>query len=331
MRAGLDGLDTFTVQEPEQRWLEACQSPVWDTALATLIALADGGLEPDDPALVRAAEWLLERQVSDVGGDWALQASGPASRRVGVRVPQRQLPGRRRRRGGRARPAPRRPPRSRARRQAVGLAVEWMIGMQCGDGGWGAFDVDNTRALRREVPFCDFGEVIDPPSADVTAHAVELLAAEAGRVPATRRRRPALAARRAGARRLVVRALGRQPHLRHVVGAVRAGSRRRGCSDERRARAVDWLEQHQNADGGWGEDCRSYDDPDWIGRGDSTPSQTAWALIGLHAVGASGLRRRRAGCGGCVRRSSPRELGTSPSTPGRVSPATSTSTTTSTG
>ena len=85
MRAGLEGLDAFTVQESEQRWLEACQSPVWDTALA-LIALADAGLEPGDPALVRPAHWLLDRQVTDVAGDWAVRRPQLPSRRLGVRV-----------------------------------------------------------------------------------------------------------------------------------------------------------------------------------------------------------------------------------------------------
>ncbi len=105
---------------------------------------------------------------------------------------------------------------------AIARALRWVEGMQSSDGGWGAFDADNTRSLVRELPFLDFGEVIDEPSADVTAHAVEMLAAlglaRHSRGPARR----ALAARRAGARRLVVRALGRQPRLRHR----RRGARR---------------------------------------------------------------------------------------------------------
>ncbi len=224
MRAGLDGLDTFTVQEPEQRWLEACQSPVWDTALA-LIALADAGLEPGDPALVRSAQWLLDRQVTDVAGDWAvrrphLPSGGWAFEYANVNYPDvddAAVVALALRRVGH--------PDSERVDKAVGLAVEWLIGMQCADGGWGAFDVDNTRTLPREVPFCDFGEVIDPPSADVTAHAVELLAAELGQ-PARDSAADGLRwlLRRAGARRLMVRPLGRQPHLRHLVGAVRAAA-----------------------------------------------------------------------------------------------------------
>ena len=139
--------------------------------------------------------------------------------------------------------------------------------MQCADGGWGAFDADNTRALVRDLPFCDFGEVIDPPSADVTAHVVEMLARAGLAEPARRARGRALADRRAGARRLVVRALGREPRLRHrrrLPALVAAGVE---PGDPRIRRAVRWLEEHQNDDGGWGEDVRSYDDPAWIGRG----------------------------------------------------------------
>jgi squalene-hopene/tetraprenyl-beta-curcumene cyclase len=156
--------------------------------------------------------------------------------------------------------------------------------MQSRDGGWGAFDADNTRTLVERLPFCDFGAVIDPPSADVTAHVVEMLAAE-GRSDeeACRRGIDWLTASqeadgswfgRWGANHVygtgaVVPAL--------VAAGVRVG-------DPRIRRAVQWLEQHQNADGGWGEDLRSYDDPAWIGRGDSTPSQTAWALLALLAA-----------------------------------------------
>ncbi len=111
---------------------------------------------------------------------------------------------------------------------AIG-ALRWVQGMQSSDGGWGAFDADNTRSLVRELPFLDFGEVIDEPSADVTAHAVEMLAALGLRRHPGRSPRRALAARPAGARRLVVRALGRQPHLRHRRGGAGADRRGRGA------------------------------------------------------------------------------------------------------
>jgi squalene-hopene/tetraprenyl-beta-curcumene cyclase len=285
MRAGLEGLDRFSVHEGELTWLEACQSPVWDTALA-LLALSDAGLERDDPALVRAADWLLENEVSHVTGDWAvrrpeLKPGGWAFEYANVNYPDvddatvvplalRRI---------------RHPEQGRVDR-AVERCAAWVIGMQCGDGGWGAFDVDNTRTLCRELPFCDFGEVIDPPSADVTAHAVEFLSLEDSRDAAT--------SARSGLKWLLDEQeedgswFGRWG-VNHIYGtwSVLCALAAAGMSAQERPvrRAVAWLNEHQNADGGWGEDCRSYVDPTWIGRGESTASQTAWALMGLHAAG----------------------------------------------
>ncbi len=145
--------------------------------------------------------------------------------------------------------------------------------------------MDNTHALVRELPFLDFGEVIDAPSADVTAHALEMLAA-VGRADSE--------AARAGTRWL----LGQQEAdgswfgrwgINHVygTGAAVPALVAVGVSpqDPRVRRAVAWLQKHQNGDGGWGEDPRSYDEEAWIGRGPSTASQTAWALLALHAAG----------------------------------------------
>ena len=171
------------------------------------------------------------------------------------------------------------------RRAARERALAWVEGMQSSDGGWGAFDADNTRSLVRELPFLDFGEVIDEPSADVTAHAVEMLGALGlGGSPAAQ----------AGVRWLIENQerdgswYGRWG-VNHIYGTgaavpglVAAGA---DPASEPIRRAVAWLERHQNEDGGWGEDPRSYDDPSWIGRGPSTASQTAWALLALHAAG----------------------------------------------
>jgi squalene-hopene/tetraprenyl-beta-curcumene cyclase len=158
--------------------------------------------------------------------------------------------------------------------------------MQCRDGGWAAFDVDNTRRWPTQLPFCDFGEVIDPPSADVTAHVVEMFAAMPDRDDAALTRRGVdwlLAAQEADGSWF-----GRWGvnHL-YGTGAVVPALVEAGIApgDPRIRRAVQWLERHQNADGGWGEDIRSYLDPSWVGRGASTASQTAWALLALLAAG----------------------------------------------
>jgi squalene-hopene/tetraprenyl-beta-curcumene cyclase len=137
----------------------------------------------------------------------------------------------------------------------------------------------------RELPFLDFGEVIDEPSADVTAHAVEMLAAlgeacdpetvEAVRWLIERQEPGGSWWGRWGVNHL------------YGTGAVMPALIAAGVAPSEPCvrRAVSWLAEHQNSDGGWGEDPRSYDSPEWVGRGESTASQTAWALLALHAAG----------------------------------------------
>jgi squalene-hopene/tetraprenyl-beta-curcumene cyclase len=287
MKAGLSGLDRFTVREETPdgviRRLEACQSPIWDTGLA-VTGLLDAGVPADDEAVVRAAEWLVAEEVR-VRGDWA------------VRVP-RLAPG-----GwafefdndlypdtddtaevilalGRAPVA--------GAAAAIDRALTWMTGMQSRDGGWAAFDVDNTSRLPTKLPFCDFGEVIDPPSADVTAHVVEALAHQ-GRAGSPECRRGIQWLR--DAQEADGSWFGRWGvnHL-YGTGAVVPALIAAGvpASDPAIRRAVAWLERVQQPGGGWGEDLRSYVDPSWIGRGEPTASQTAWALLALLAAGERG-------------------------------------------
>jgi squalene-hopene/tetraprenyl-beta-curcumene cyclase len=169
--------------------------------------------------------------------------------------------------------------------------------MQSRDGGWAAFDVDNTSTLCAALPFCDFGEVTDPPSADVTAHAIEMLAAEPAADPERLRRGIAWLRAEQEADGSWFGRWG----ANHVYGTgaavpalMAAGT---GPGDPAVTRAVAWLEAHQNDDGGWGEDLRSYDDPSTVGQGTSTASQTAWALLALLAAERRDTEAVRRGVG----------------------------------
>jgi squalene-hopene/tetraprenyl-beta-curcumene cyclase len=283
MAAGLAGIETFVVHEVGTRRLEACQSPVWDTALA-VTALRDAGVPAGDPALRRAVAWLAGEEIH-AEGDWsvrrpALAPGGWAFEFANIHYPDIDdtaivvlallsagVP---------------------ATDGAVGRGVAWVLGMHSSDGGWGAFDVDNDRRACRDLPFCDFGEVIDPPSADVTAHVVEMMAACGRRDdPATRRGIDWLwaAQEHDGAwfgRWGVNYVYGTGAAIPALVAAGEAPA------DPRLRQAGQWLVSHQNPDGGWGEDLRSYRDPAWRGRGTSTASQTAWALLGLLALDGGG-------------------------------------------
>jgi len=292
LAAALAGIDGFVIDDDAGRRIEACQSPVWDTALS-VIALSDAGADASDPSLLAARDWLLGEEVR-VPGDWSvrrprLEPGGWAFEFANDLYPDIDdtaevvLALRRC-----ARLAPAAPGASDAVGEAIARAVRWTLGLQSRGGGWGAFDVDNDSEVVKAIPFCDFGEVTDPPSADVTAHVVEMLAGEAD-VPA----------------RPLERAVTWLSHQQEADGSwfgrwgvnyvygtgaavpalVAAGV---GTDDPRIRRAVSWLVGHQNPDGGWGEDLRSYVAEDWRGRGSSTASQTAWALLAMLAAGELG-------------------------------------------
>jgi len=283
---GLRGLDTFTIEDDLGRRVEACQSPVWDTALA-LIALLDAGLEPGHRAVECSASWLVEREIH-IRGDWRVRRPKLAPGGFPFEFANDNYPDiddsaeivMALRRAGQG-------------ADAVDRAVRWIVGMQSKNGGWAAFDVDNTSPLPAKLPFCDFGEVTDPPSADVTAHVLEALALEG-------------LAERTETQRGVEYLLGEQERdgswfgrwgANHVYGTGAAVPALVACglgAHESVSRAVAWLEQVQNEDGGFGEDLRSYRDSAWRGRGESTASQTAWALLALHAAGRRGVAVERA-------------------------------------
>jgi squalene-hopene/tetraprenyl-beta-curcumene cyclase len=311
---GLAALDSFTVwadtPEGPVRRIEACQSPVWDTVLA-MIALGDAGLPPDHQALVKAGRWVLAEEIRGPG-DWqvrrpGLEPSGWAfefnndvypdiddTAEVLLALERTTQPA------------------DAGLPEAIERATRWLIGMQSRDGGWGAFDADNTRKMVTKLPFCDFGEVIDPPSADVTAHAVEALSQRglAGSKPVRRGVAWLLRAQESDGSWF-----GRWgANYVYGTGAAVPALIAAGVLPTKPVirRAVAWLVEHQNPDGGWGEDLRTYEPPGSQhsagqhgadqhgagqhgagqhgaapGRDESTASQTAWALLALLAAGGA--------------------------------------------
>ncbi len=285
MARGMAALESFGIEDERGFRLQACISPVWDTALAVW-ALADAGLGADHPAIQRAVEWLLDREVQRKG-DWAVRRPGiepggwpfelyndqyPDTDDTAVVLCALTAAGHRRHDPGRI-------------GAAMERALTWLLAMQGSDGGYGAFDVDNQRHWVEKLPISDFGEVLDRPSPDVTAHVIEAFVRCGGSDLAPARRRALAWLRRSeegsGAY------YGRWG-VNYVYGDAAVATALAANGDladaERLLRIGRWVESHSGPDGGFGESVLSYHDPNHIGRGDPTPSQTSWALLSLLAA-----------------------------------------------
>lgn len=290
MANGLEALDAphWSYWKDGALYIQASNSPVWDTVLS-LEALLDCDLDVHSSIVVkRAVEWILDQQILRYG-DWSVKASGiePGGwafemanafypdiddTAVAITVLATVLhrwPG----------------PAGRIIK-ALERAERWIRALQSSNGGWAAFDKDNTNKLVTRIPFCDFGEVLDPPSVDVTAHIIEALASVG-----KNRHDPAV---RAALRYI----RSEQEHdgswfgrwgVNYIYGTSAVLQALRAIGEDMQQsyvkRAAEWFLARQNDDGGWGETPASYMDPKLRGRGESTASQTAWAIIGLISVG----------------------------------------------
>ncbi|MDB5650623.1 MAG: squalene--hopene cyclase [Hyphomicrobiales bacterium] len=288
-RTARAALDRLLMVSEDEAYCQPCVSPVWDTALACHALLDCGG--PQNIAAARAGlAWLLPRQELDVRGDWcvtraqvrpggwAFQYANPhypdlddtaviAMAMCRVRTSELDIYD-----------------------EAIARSREWIAGLQSRDGGWAAFDADNTYLYLNNIPFSDHGALLDPPSPDLTGRCVAALSTVADRRDAMR------VAHGLDNLRRTQRADGSwfgRWGVNYIYGTWSALAAFAAVGVDRNApeirRAAAWLMRIQNADGGWGESCESYAlDADGHRPAPSTPSQSAWALLGLMAAGAAG-------------------------------------------
>jgi squalene-hopene/tetraprenyl-beta-curcumene cyclase len=294
MQRALRHLDELILEEDDTVRLQPCFSPVWDTALA-LNALAEAALPPDHPAVNRAVNWLLQREVRQAG-DWSLSSPGlePAGwffeyrNRFYPDTDDTAMVLMALARTGKA--------GTPAARPATERALRWLLAMQNRDGGWAAFDRDINREVLTKVPFADHNAMLDPSCPDITARVLEALGLYGYGPDDPRVARGLQFLRRTQEKDGCW--IGRWG-VNYIYGTwqVLCGLATIGfdTTDPMVGRAVAWLESAQQPGGGWGESCRSYDDRAWAGQGTPTASQTAWALLALVAAGAADSAAARAG------------------------------------
>ncbi|MGA7340171.1 MAG: squalene--hopene cyclase, partial [Terracidiphilus sp.] len=282
-KLGIEQPPTAEMPEPTFR-MQPCASPVWDTAQA-IFALGEAGVARNDARMIKAADWILAKEVRHKG-DWAVKAAKtdpggwyfefnnefyPDTDDTGqVLLALSKVEN----------------PRERYQHQVTQRAIDWIFAMQCKSGGWGSFDKDNTKMIFQYIPFADHNAMLDPPTVDITGRILEMLATY-GYTREDKRVQKAI--------KFIFSVqepdgswFGRWG-VNYLYGTflVLRGLDAIGMDrlEPQIQQAAEWIRMVQNSDGGWGETCGSYDDPNTRGVGPSTPSQTAWALLGLLAAG----------------------------------------------
>jgi squalene-hopene/tetraprenyl-beta-curcumene cyclase len=282
-KLGIEQPPTAEMPEPTFR-MQPCMSPVWDTAQA-VFALGEAGVPRNDTRLIKAVDWMLSKEVRHKG-DWAVKVRKcdpggwyfefnnefypDTDDTAQVLLALSKVDN----------------PREHYQLRVAERAIQWVLAMQCKSGGWGSFDKDNTKMIFENIPFADHNAMLDPPTVDITGRILEMLASY-GYTRSDKRVEKAV--------KFIFNEqepdgswFGRWG-VNYLYGTylVLRGLDAIGVDhlEPQVQQAAEWIRMVQNPDGGWGETCGSYDDPNTRGIGPSTPSQTAWALLGLLAAG----------------------------------------------
>ena len=282
-KLGIEQPPTLEMPEPTFR-MQPAVSPVWDTAQA-VYALGEAGVSRTDARMLKAVDWMLSKEVRHKG-DWAVKVPNTdpggwyfeynnefypdTDDTAQVLLALNKVDN----------------PRERYQHDVAQRAIEWEFAMQCRNGGWGSFDKDNTKMIFQYIPFADHNAMLDPPSVDITGRMLEMLATYGYTQDDSR------------VQKAIKFILSEQEPdgcwfgrwgVNYIYGTflVLRGLDAIGFDhfEPQVQQAAEWIRMVQNPDGGWGETCGSYDDPNTRGVGPSTPSQTAWAMLGLLAAG----------------------------------------------
>jgi len=279
----MDEFEKLGIEEATTFRMQPCMSPVWDTAYA-VFALAESGVSAHDRRLVQPCEWMLRKQVTR-RGDWAVKNRNVApggwyfefnnefypdvddTAQVLLALSRVKTSN------------------ESYQTRSVERALDWVLSMQCKNGGWASFDKDNDRMVFQHIPFADHNAMLDPPTVDITGRVLECLASYGYSL----KDKPVQRA---------IEFIKREQEpdgswfgrwgVNYIYGTmlVLRGLEAIGVDYHEPCvqQAVEWLRMMQNPDGGWGETCDSYDDSTTKGVGPSTASQTAWAVMGLLAA-----------------------------------------------